>query len=161
MKRLLQSLVFGALAAAATPPLAAADLPTVSIEHMYYLQARATALKELKPEEMVNYCLAQKLGGPAFDSLNAQVQWLRIELAKLLKVDLLTPTDPYIRWLNKAIDTYGVLLREEAQRIREGLLQEGAIASEALEAISRAQNAQSAPGTPSSSQGPQNAAPGK
>ena len=159
MKSIPAFLALGALSLALSAA-GAADLPTVSIEHMYYLQARAVALKELKPEEMVNYCLAQKLGGPAFDNLNAQVQWLRIELAKLLKVDMLTPTDPYIRWLNKAIDTYGTLLREEALRVREGLMQEGAIATEALDAISRAQNAQNS-SPPQSPPNSQNASPGK
>jgi hypothetical protein len=50
-------------------------------------------------------------------------------------------TDPYIRWLLKAQDVYAGLLREEVERVREGLVREGAIATEALESIAKAQEA--------------------
>jgi hypothetical protein len=135
----MRALIFTAFLLVYECASSAADLPTVSIEHLYYLQTRAQRLKEIKPDEMIDYCLALKIGGPAFDSLNAQVHWLRIEHTKLLKVDMLPITDPYIRWLNKALEAYSNLLRDEAVRIREGLLKEGAVATDTLEAIGRAQ----------------------
>ena len=119
----------------------AADLPTVSMEHLYFLQARGKGLAEMKAEALVNYFLAQKIGGPGFNNIHSQVEWIRIELARLLKVDMVPVTDPYIRWLLKAQDVYAGLLREEVERVREGLVREGAIATEALENIAKAQEA--------------------
>lgn len=121
--------------------LRGADLPTVSMEHLYYLHQRALDLREVKPDEMVDYCIAQKLGGPVFDQLNGQILWLRIELTKMLKVDMIPPTDPYVRWLQKAIEAYGVLVREEAQRVHRGIQQEGRIAQATLDAIAKSQAA--------------------
>jgi hypothetical protein len=111
------------------------------MEHLYFLQARGRALAELKPDLLVNYFLSQKIGGRSFDNLNAQVEWIRIELARLLKVDMVPVTDPYIRWLLKAQDVYMGLLREEAERVREGMVREGTIATDTLESIARAQEA--------------------
>lgn len=111
------------------------------MEHLYFLQTRGRHLAELKPDLLVNYFLAQKIGGQTFNNLNAQVEWIRIELARLVKVDMVPLTDPYIRWLTKAQDVYLGLLREEAERVREGLVREGTIAAATLENISRAQEA--------------------
>lgn len=133
-------------------PVLGADLPTISIEHLYYLQTRGTHLQNLKPDEWVDYCLAHKLGGPSFESLYAQVVWIRVELTKLLKVESVQITDPYIRWLQRAQDAYTGLLREEAQRIRNGLVREGSIAGETLEVITKLQ--QQVPPPPNASLSP-------
>ena len=74
----------------------AVDLPSVTVEHLYYLRARAQRLQEFKPDDMVDYCLGLKIGGPAFDSVYAQVLWLRTELVKVTKVDILPASDPYV-----------------------------------------------------------------
>jgi hypothetical protein len=67
--------------------LHAADLPTVTVEHLYYLQARAERVRKFKPDEMIDYCIAQKIGGTAFENLYAQLFTLRIDLTKLLRVE--------------------------------------------------------------------------
>jgi hypothetical protein len=124
-----------------------ADLPTVSIDHLYYLQSRGAHLQNLKPDEWVDYCISHKLGGPSFESLYAQVVWVRVESTRLLKVESVPITDPYIRWLQRALEAYTGLLREEAQRIRNGLIREGTIATETLEVLTKLQ--QQAPASPS------------
>jgi hypothetical protein len=129
------------LSAWVAAPVSAADLPTVSMEHLYFLQARGRALSELKSEPLINYLLALKLGGQTFQNANAQVEWIRVELARLVKIDMVPVTDPYIRWLTKALDVYSGLLREEAERVRDGIVREGMIATQTLETISRAQEA--------------------
>lgn len=119
----------------------AADLPSVTVEHLYYLRARAQRLQEFKPDEMVDYCLGLKIGGPAFDSVYAQVLWLRTELVKVTKVDILPASDPYVRWLNRALEAHIGVLREEAMHVQSGLLKEGSVAFDTLDAISKAQKA--------------------
>lgn len=119
----------------------AADLPTVSIDHLYFLRARATYLRKLDANAMVEYCLAQKLGGRSFEDLYAQLFTMQIDLAKLLKVEGAPADDPRVKLLNKTYDAYFILLRDEAQKIQSGLVREGQIASEALEAIARDQAA--------------------
>ncbi len=119
----------------------AVDLPSVTVEHLYYLRARAQRLQEFKPDEMVDYCLGLKIGGPAFDSVYAQVLWLRTELVKVTKVDILPASDPYVRWLNRALEAHIGVLREEAMHVQSGLLKEGSVAFDTLDAISKAQKA--------------------
>ena len=119
----------------------AVDLPSVTVEHLYYLRARAQRLLEFKPDEMVDYCLGLKIGGPAFDSVYAQVLWLRTELVKVTKVDILPASDPYVRWLNRALEAHVGVLREEAMHVQSGLLKEGSVAFDTLDAISKAQKA--------------------
>jgi hypothetical protein len=51
---------------------------------------------------------------------------------------LVSSTD-HIRLLTKAQGVYSVLLRGDAERIRDGLIREGMIATETLENIARAQ----------------------
>ena len=46
-------------------------------------------------------------------------------------------TDPYIRWLQRALEAYTGLLREEALRIRNGLVREGTLAGETLDILSK------------------------
>jgi hypothetical protein len=118
-----------------------ADLPTFSMEHLYFLQARSRALAEIKPDPLIHYIVAQKLGGSSFGNIHAHVEWIRIELARLVKVDMVPLSDPYIRWLLKAQDVYTGLLREEAEKIKDGLMREGEIASKTLENIARSQEA--------------------
>jgi hypothetical protein len=98
-------------------------------------------VQEYKAEEVIDYCLALKIGGPAFDTVYAQVLWMRTELVKTMKVDMLPASDSYVRWLNKSLEAYVGLLREEAMRVQSGLIKEGTVAFDTLEAISRAQSA--------------------
>jgi len=122
--------------------LHAADLPTVTVEHLYYLQARAERIRRLKPDEMIDYCIAQKIGGNAFDQLYGQLFTMRVDLAKLLKVEELKVTDPRVVTLNRTSEAYTSLLREEAQRVQNGIIREGQIATDTLIVIARAQNQQ-------------------
>jgi hypothetical protein len=119
----------------------ASDLPAVTVEHLYYLRSRGLRLQEYKADDVIDYCLALKIGGPAFDTVYAQVLWMRTELVKTTKVDMLPASDPYVRWLNKSLEAFVVLLREEAARVQSGLIKEGTVAFDTLEAISRAQSA--------------------
>ena len=119
--------------------LPAADLPTVTIEHLYYLQARAERVQKLKPSEMIEYCIAQKIGGTAFENLYAQLFTMRIDLTRLLKVEEVLLTDPRVVTLNKTHDAYTALLREEAQKVQSGIVHEGRVATDALTVIARAQ----------------------
>ncbi len=120
--------------------LSAVDLPSMTVEHLYYLRARSLRLQEAKPEEMIDYCVAMKIGGASFDSLYAQLLWHRNELARVTKVDILPASDPYVRWLNKSLEACTVLLKEEVVRVQAGLLKEGAVALDTLEMISKAQS---------------------
>ena len=120
----------------------AADLPSVTVEHLYYLRGIGRTLFILaKPDEMIDYCLGLKIGGPAFDSVYAQVLWLRTELVKVTKVDILPASDPYVRWLNRALEAHIGVLREQAMHVQSGLLKEGSVAFDTLDAISKAQKA--------------------
>ena len=121
--------------------LAAADLPTVSIEHLYYLQARAERVRRFKPEEMVNYCLALKIGGPGFEAIYAQLFDARTEVAKLTGIRGAREDDPNVVALRKTIDVYTGLLHEEAAKVEDGILHEGSVAADTLQAIARAQGA--------------------
>ena len=118
----------------------AADLPTVSVEHLYYLVSRGERVGKLRVDEMVDYCIALKLGGSAFENLYTQIFSMRVDLARMLKVEEILPTDSRVVALNKTIDAYMVLLREEAQKVQKGIVQEGHVATETLTAIARAQN---------------------
>jgi hypothetical protein len=124
-----------------TAALDAADLPTVTVEHLYYLQARAERVRKFRPDEMIDYCIAQKIGGTAFENLYSQLFSMRIDLAKL-KVEEVQLTDPRVLNINKTHDAYSTLLREEAQRVQNGILREGEVATAALTAIARAQTSQ-------------------
>ncbi len=121
--------------------LRAADLPTVTIEHLYYLQTRAEHIRKFKPDEMIEYCIAQKMGGISFDNLDAQLLILRIELARLLQVEQQQDTEPHVEALKKKIEMYTGLLREEAQKVQNGMVREGQIAADTLQVIARAQQA--------------------
>jgi hypothetical protein len=123
-----------------TATLRAADLPTVTVEHLYYLQARAERVRKFKPDEMIDYCIAQKIGGNAFENLYAQLFTLRIDLTKLLRVEEVLSTDPRVVILNKTHDAYLTLLREEAQKVQSGIVHEGQVATDTMTAIARSQN---------------------
>lgn len=120
----------------------AADLPTVTVEHLYYLQARAERLNRFKPDQMVEYCIAQKLGGAAFESVYAQLFAMRLELVKLIEVDRINENDPRVITLNQTVQGYRKLLYEEVEKVQSGILAEGRVASDALSSIAAAQNAQ-------------------
>lgn len=119
--------------------LHAADLPTVTVEHLYYLQARAARVRMFKPDEMIEYCIAQKIGGSSFENLYAQLFNLRIDLAKLLQIEGLKDTDPRVVTIIRTRAAYTTLLRDEAQRIQSGIVREGQVATDALTDIGRAQ----------------------
>ena len=139
MKIRLLAFLLPLLLLAATLP--AADLPTVSVEHLYYLQARADRTRKFKPDEMIEYCISQKIGGTAFEYLDSQLFTLRIELAKLLEIEEAKDTDPRVISLTKTVEVYTKLLREEAARVQNGIVREGQVATDALQAIAKAQNA--------------------
>ena len=120
----------------------AADLPTITVEHLYYLQARAAQVRKLKSDEVIEYCVAQKIGGSAFENLYSQLFTLRIDLARLLKVEEVLSTDPRVVTLNRTHDAYTALLREEAQKVQNGIIREGQIATDTLTTIARSQNQQ-------------------
>ena len=121
-------------------PLNAADLPTVTVEHLYYLQARAERVRKFRPDDMIEYCIAQKIGGTAFENLYSQLFTMRIDLTKLLKVEEVLPTDPRVVTLNKTVEAYSRLLRDEAEKVERGIVHEGQVATDTLNAIGRAQN---------------------
>jgi hypothetical protein len=127
------------LAILVTTSAQAADLPTVSIEHLYYLQARAERIGKLSADEMVEYCLAQKIGGSSFENLYSQLFTMRIEVTKLLKIDGVETNDPRVLLLNKTHEEYTKLLRDEAKRVQNGIETEGRVAADALHTIARAQ----------------------
>jgi hypothetical protein len=117
----------------------AADLPTVSVEHLYYLRSRAQHLRKLSMDEFIEYCLALKLGGGAFENLYSHISTLRTELAKLRLVDRAPEGDERIKSLNLNIIAHVDSLKEEVRRIQNGLVREGQIASETLDTIARDQ----------------------
>jgi len=122
--------------------LNAADLPTISVDHLYYLQARAERVRMFKPQDLIDYCIVQKIGGPAFESLYSQIFTMRIELTKLVKVDGVRSDDPRLVTLHTTIEEYSKLLCQEAEAIQNGIVHEGQVASDALTAIARVQNPQ-------------------
>ena len=74
--------------------VAAADLPQIGTEHLYYLRARGDYLRRLSPAEMVEYCVAQKIGGRAFDDLYVQLFLMRVELSRLQKIEGASEENP-------------------------------------------------------------------
>ena len=117
-----------------------ADLPTITVEHLYYLQARADRVRRFKPDEMIEYCVAQKVGGTEFDYANSQLFTVRVELAKLAQSDNVSDTDPRLLALRKSSDLYTSLLHEEATKVQNGMIREGQIATDTLTAIAHAQS---------------------
>src|SRR5688572_13969880 len=97
------------IAALFSVTLRAADLPTVTVEHLYYLQARGERIQKVKADEMIEYCIAQKIGGSAFEGLYSQLFMMRIELTKLLRVEEVQQNDPRVVALNKTRDAYNSL----------------------------------------------------
>ena len=132
-------LLTAAIFSVAADWLAAADLPTVTVEHLYYLQGRGERIRKLKWEEMVEYCLAQKIGGAVFEDIYQELFSLRVEMTKLLKVDEVPEEDPRIVKLKKTHLELSELLRAEVQKVQNGLAREGQIATEIMETIARAQ----------------------
>ena len=119
--------------------VAAADLPQIGIEHLYYLRARGDYLRRLTSAEMVEYCVAQKIGGRAFDDLYVQLFLMRVELSKLQKIEGASEENPRVKTLKKTLSVQTELLEDEARRVQSGLIREGHLAFDALEAMGRAQ----------------------
>jgi hypothetical protein len=116
-----------------------ADLPTVTVDHLYYLRSRGEHLRKLTPDDVIDYCIAQKIGGSGFEDLYHQLFQMRIELTNLQRVDGLSEDDPRVKKVKKSYAAQYGLLSEEAQRIQRGIVREGVIATETLEAMGRAQ----------------------
>jgi hypothetical protein len=116
------------------------NLPTVTVEHLYFLATRGEHVKALRGEELVQYCVAQKLGNSTFESLNDQLLTMRIELTTLIVLQELREDDPRVVALKKKRSAFESLLQEEARKIQQGVVREGVIADETLRAIARAQN---------------------
>src|SRR6186713_3304761 len=87
-------------------PLSAADLPTVTVEHLYYLQARAERVRRMKADEMIEYCVAQKIGGAAFENLYTRLFDMQLDLTKLLKIEGVLPEDHRVVLLKKTHEEY-------------------------------------------------------
>src|SRR4051794_36739754 len=129
----------GAILALACSPAQSADLPTTSVEHLYYLRTRAEHLRRISPDEMIEYCVAQKVGGRAFDDLYSQLSSMRIDLAKMQRLEGLSDEDSRVKTLKKTHAVVYTLLSDEAQKVQRAFVREGQIASETLDGIARAQ----------------------
>ena len=127
--------------AVAWAPLPAADLPTVSVEHLYYLRARGEYVRRLSAEDMVEYCVTQKIGGRAFEDLYVQLFHMRQELAKLQRVEGASEDDSRVKTLKKTHAVQFELLTDEARMTQKGIVREGHIAADTLEAMGRTQQA--------------------
>lgn len=79
----------------------AADLPTTSVEHLYYLRARGEHVRRLSADTMIEYCVAQKIGGRAFEDLYSQLFSMRIELTKLQRVEGISDDDSRVKHSRK------------------------------------------------------------
>ncbi len=112
--------------------LHAADLPTISVEHLQYLRFRGEDLRRLSPEDMIDYCVTQKLGGRAFEDLYSQLFIMRVDLTKLQRIDGVSDDDSRVKTLKKTYAAEYSLLLDEAQRIQRGMVREGVIADETL-----------------------------
>ena len=120
-------------------PLLSADLPTVNVDHLYYLRARGEHIRKLTPDDMVDYVVSQKLAGRAFDDLYSQLFSMRIDLTKLQRMEGLSEDDTRVKNLKRTYNAEYNLLVDEAQRIQRGIVREGVIAGETLESIARIQ----------------------
>ena len=116
-----------------------ADLPRIGIEHLYYLKSRGDYVRRLSGEEMVEYCVAHKIGGRAFDDLYVQLFLMRVELSKLQRIEGLSDDDSRVRTLKKTLSVQSELVADEARTVQRGFVREGHIAAETLEVMGRAQ----------------------
>ena len=117
----------------------AADLPTVTIDHLYYLFTRGEIVRRLDADEMIDYCVAQKIGGRAFEDLYAQVFAMKIGIMKLRKLEKVNDNDPRLVALLESHAEHSKLLEEEAKRVQKGLEREGRIANDTLVSIAKVQ----------------------
>jgi hypothetical protein len=138
MKTLLLS--FCIVLALAASEAGAGDLPTITVEHLYYLRSRGERINALRPDEMIDYCLAQKLGGHTFEDFYGQLFQMRVELTKLMRIEGLQDSDDKVLKLRRTYDEYLKLLREEAQKVQHGIAREGLVADDTLQVIARVQN---------------------
>ena len=116
-----------------------ADLPTVTVDHLYYLRTRGEHIRKLSADDMIDYCVVQKIGGRAFEDLYSTLFQIRIDLTKLQKIEGLSDDDARVKTLKKTYSVEYTLLSDEALRIQKGIIREGVIAAETLEAMARAQ----------------------
>jgi len=120
-------------------PVWSADLPTVSVDHLYYLRTRGEQVRKLSADDMIDYCIGQKIGGRAFDDLYVQLFQMRIELTRLQRIEGLSDDDTRVKALKKTYAAEFTLLSDEAVRVQRGIMREAVIAGETLEAMGRAQ----------------------
>ena len=116
-----------------------ADLPTVTIDHLYYLRTRGEQVRKLSADDMIDYCIVQKIGGRAFEDLYSKLFQVRIDVTRLQRIDGLSDDDSRVKTLKKTYSVEYTLLSDEAVRIQKGIIREGVIAAETLEAMGRAQ----------------------
>ena len=117
-----------------------ADLPTVTVEPLYHLQARADRVRRYKPDEMVEYRVARKVGGTGFEYANSQLFTVRVEVAKPAGPENVAGTDPRLVSRRRNSDLYTALPHEEAAKVQNGMIREGQIAADAPAAIAHAQS---------------------
>jgi hypothetical protein len=129
---------FIALAALMCASVASADLPTISVNHLYYLRVRGEHVRKLSADDMIDYCIAQKLGSRAFEDLYSRLFQMRIDLTKLQRVEGVSDDDSRVKTLKKTYAAEYGLLSEDAERVQRGIVREGIIAAETLELIARA-----------------------
>jgi hypothetical protein len=126
-------------AAVAFAPIRAADLPTVTIDHLYYLFTRGEIVRRLDAEEMIDYCVALKIGGRAFEDLYAQVFAMKIGIMKLRKLEKVNDNDPRLVALLDSHAEHSKLLEDEAKRVQKGLEREGRVVNDTLVSIAKVQ----------------------
>lgn len=139
MKRLAKLLCLIGLTTAMWATAWSADLPTVTIDHLYYLRTRGEHVRKMSAEDVIDYCIVQRIGGRAFEDLYSTLFQIRIDLTKLQKIDGLSDEDSRVKTLKKTYSAEFTLLSDEAVRIQKGIIREGVIAAETLEAMARAQ----------------------
>ena len=128
-----------ALTAALSLRAWSADLPTVTVDHLYYLRTRGEQVRRLSADDVIDYCIVQKIGGRAFDDLYSKLFQIRIDWTRLQRIEGLSDDDSRVKALKKTYSVEYALLSDEAVRIQKGIIREGVIAAETLEAMGRAQ----------------------
>lgn len=132
-------LIAACVASLTLAPAGAADLPTVTIDHLYYLFTRGEVVRRLDEEEMIDYCVAQKIGGRAFEDLYAQVFGMKVGIMKLRKLEKVNEKDSRLIALLESHAEHQKLLEEEARRVQKGIEREGRVANDTLVSIAKVQ----------------------
>ena len=110
-----------ALAGLMCASVASADLPTISVNHLYYLRVRGEHIRKLSADDMIDYCIAQKLGSRAFEDLYSQLFQMRIDLTKLQRVEGVSDDDSRVKTLKKRTPRNTVFFRTKQKGSSEVL----------------------------------------